>query len=469
MEEAVRKVQEWLAAHENDLIEDTRAMLRIASLESEAQPNAPFGPGNREALDLALKLANEWGFTTKDLEGYGAWGEIGQGENMVLTMGHLDVVPVNESGWKHEPFGAEIDGEYIYARGACDDKGPTMASFYALRAIKECNIELPTRLRIFFGCNEESGFKCVERYRKTEEVPVLGVAPDSGWPLYYAEKGIANLFVSWPLAGGKLQLLQINGGQRPNIVIDKCDGAVRVDPSIRKEIEEKLADNWDRNISYVWEGDTLRVFAVGKAAHGATPFLGDSAATRLLRFFLSLAPTESKDYYEELFMATHCAGVGLGIHGSDDVSEDLTSNLGIISTKDGRVHGLFNVRRPVTWPASLLEEKVNKFFAITSNGGRLDSIDSSEPLYFPLDHVLTKTIVDVYRKETGDMKEPGTMGGGTYARAVPNCVSIGTGWDGDGPAHENDERIKVSHLLKMAKIYAHLFLRLAEEGAKIKQ
>ena len=56
-------------------------------------------------------------------------------------LGHLDVVPVG-SGWKHEPFGAEIDGEYVYARGATDDKGPTMASFYAIRAIKECVPEL---------------------------------------------------------------------------------------------------------------------------------------------------------------------------------------------------------------------------------------------------------------------------------------------------------------------------------------
>jgi succinyl-diaminopimelate desuccinylase len=60
------------------------------------------------------------------------------------------------------------------------------------------------------------------------------------------------------------------------------------------------------------------------------------------------------------------------------------------------------------------------------------------------------------------MAEPGVMGGGTYARAVSNTVSIGTGWEGDGPAHENDERMKVSHILRMAKIYTHIFYRLAQ-------
>jgi succinyl-diaminopimelate desuccinylase len=73
-----------------------------------------------------------------------------------------------------------------------------------------------------------------------------------------------------------------------------------------------------------------------------------------------------------------------------------------------------------------------------------------------------QTIVDVYEAETGERKKPGTMGGGTYARAIPNTVSIGTGWDGDGNAHETDERLKVEHLFKMSRIYAHIFYRLAQ-------
>lgn len=467
MQDAVKKVQEWLDAHERDLISDTQAMLRIPSLESEAEPNAPFGPENRKALDLALKLASDWGFETADQEGFCGWAEIGEGPKMVLTMGHLDVVPVNEEGWKHQPFGAEIDGEYLYSRGAVDDKGPTMASFYALRAIKECGVPLSSRLRILFGCNEESGFKCVERYAKTEEFPTLGVAPDSGWPLYYAEKGIANLYVSWPLAGGDLELLFIEGGQRPNIVIDQVKGAVKVSPAIRLEVEAKLADQWDKNITVAWDGDVLNFHAIGKAAHGAEPFFGDSAAIRAFRFLLGIAPTSSKSYYFDMFEGTHIAGVGLGIHGRDDESGDLTNNLGVLSTKDGRVHFTYNVRRPVTWASDKLESDCRTYLSKLSSGAKLDSIASSEPLFFPLDHVLTKTIVDVYRSETGDMKEPGVMGGGTYARSFPNCVSIGTGWEGDGPAHENDERIKVSHLLKMSRIYAHLFLRLSEEASKM--
>jgi acetylornithine deacetylase/succinyl-diaminopimelate desuccinylase-like protein len=38
----------------------------------------------------------------------------------LLLMGHTDVVPANESGWRHDPFGGElIDGE-VWGRGAVD-------------------------------------------------------------------------------------------------------------------------------------------------------------------------------------------------------------------------------------------------------------------------------------------------------------------------------------------------------------
>ena len=95
-----------------------------------------------------------------------------------------------------------------------------------------------------------------------------------------------------------------------------------------------------------------------------------------------------------------------------------------------------------------------------SHGYRLASMEDSPSLYFPLDHPMVKVICEVHAEETGERKEPGVMGGGTYARAVPNTVSIGTGWAGDGPAHENDERLKIEHLYKMSRIYAHILFRL---------
>lgn len=457
----VEKLQAWLRDHEAELLRDTVEMLKIPSLEGDAAPNAPFGPENRRALDLALELARRYGMQTTDLEGFIGFGEFGTGERLIMSLGHLDVVPTGP-GWKHDPFGAEIDGDYIYARGSTDDKGPTMASFYAMRAIKEVCPDLGVRFRQVFGCNEESGFGCVARYVQTEEPPTFGVAPDSGWPLYHAEKGIANLEVSVPLnAGAEMELIEIEGGQRPNIVIDSCSAKVRVKSSARPHVEGKLADAWDRNVTFAWDGDELGIYAIGKAAHGSTPFMGDSAAIRAMRFLFELAPVSSETYFEELLASGHPGGAGLGIAGSDDASRDLTSNLGIVSTSAGRVNLLYNIRYPVTWTGEVLEEKCRSYLSKLTSGFQLEVTRDSPPLYFPLDHPLVKTVCDVYEEETGERREPGTMGGGTYARAVPNTVSIGTGWDGDGKAHETDERLAVQSLFKMSRIYAHIFYRLA--------
>ena len=456
----VANIHQWLQAHERELLEDTRKMLRFASVEGDAAENAPFGKENRQALDFALELCRNWGFETKDLEGYAGWGEFGQGERLIVSLGHLDVVPVGH-GWKHEPFGAEIDGDYIYARGAEDDKGPTMASLYAMRAIKEVCPNLPARMRQVFGCDEESGFLCVDRYMKTEEPPTLGIAPDSGWPCYHAEKGIADFVTSVDLLKGHFELLEVSGGQRPNIVIDDCEAMVRVGASIRAHVDGKLADAWDKNVEWNWNGDVLVVRAKGKAAHGSRPFSGDNAATRVFRLLLDIAPLEAETYFEELLWMTHPSGVGLGIHGSDEVSKDLTSNLGIVETKEGRLSMLTNIRYPVTWKGEDLANRCREFLKTLKYSFTLDVVRDSPSLYFPLDHPLIKTIREVVKEETGETKEPGVMGGGTYARAIPNTVSIGTGWEGDGKAHETDERLKVDHLFKMSRIYAHILYRLA--------
>jgi acetylornithine deacetylase/succinyl-diaminopimelate desuccinylase-like protein len=52
-------------------------------------------------------------------------------------MGHIDVVPVTPSGWRHDPFAAElIDGE-VWGRGAIDMLGVTASMAVAVRRLLE--------------------------------------------------------------------------------------------------------------------------------------------------------------------------------------------------------------------------------------------------------------------------------------------------------------------------------------------
>ena len=69
-------------------------------------------------------------------------------------MGHTDVVPVDESGWRHDPFGGElIDGE-VWGRGAVDMLNLTASMAIAFRHLADNNFR-PRGDLLFFGVADE--------------------------------------------------------------------------------------------------------------------------------------------------------------------------------------------------------------------------------------------------------------------------------------------------------------------------
>ncbi len=183
-------IWEQVDALEEPLIEAVRRLVRIDSVETPAKPGAPFGPGVKQALDEALALGRELGFSTVDLDGHIGYVEYGQGEDYVCVMGHVDVVPPGD-GWRQPPFsGTLIDGT-LYGRGVLDNKGPILACLYGLYALKELGYVPSHRIRIIFGCDEETGFEDLRYYLEKEEPPVYGFTPDCKFPVVYAERGRA--------------------------------------------------------------------------------------------------------------------------------------------------------------------------------------------------------------------------------------------------------------------------------------
>jgi acetylornithine deacetylase/succinyl-diaminopimelate desuccinylase-like protein len=75
----------------------------------------------------------------------------------LCLMGHTDVVPVNESGWTHDPFGGElIDGE-IWGRGAVDMLNLTASMAVAFRHLARTGFRPRGDLIYFAVADEESG------------------------------------------------------------------------------------------------------------------------------------------------------------------------------------------------------------------------------------------------------------------------------------------------------------------------
>ena len=185
-----RMLLDYIDENRNRLVEHVRQMVRIDSVEREARDGAPFGPGVKKALDLALSISRDMGFETVDLDGYIGYAFYGRGEDYVCAMGHVDVVPAGE-GWKEPPFSGHMENGIIYSRGVLDNKGPVMACLYGLAAVKALGLPLMHPVRIIFGCDEETGFKDLSYYLTKEKPPVYGFTPDCKYPVVYSERGRA--------------------------------------------------------------------------------------------------------------------------------------------------------------------------------------------------------------------------------------------------------------------------------------
>ena len=169
----------------DQMIDGILELVRIDSVEREAAPGAPFGPGVKAALEKALALGRSLGFRAVDMDGHIGYAEYGQGEYYVCAIVHVG------DGWRQPPFSGHMDNGVIYSRGVLDNKGPILTCLYGLYALKELGYEPKHRIRIIFGCDEESGFEDLTYYLQREEPPVYGFTPDCKFPVVYGERGRA--------------------------------------------------------------------------------------------------------------------------------------------------------------------------------------------------------------------------------------------------------------------------------------
>ncbi|MDP2842815.1 MAG: Sapep family Mn(2+)-dependent dipeptidase, partial [Acetobacterium sp.] len=183
---------------EEELLGDLKGLLQIDSTNADAgpvMPGAPLGIGINAAINYVLNLGESFGFKTKNCDGYCGYIEMGQGQEMIGILTHVDTVPVGD-GWSVNPFDLTIDGDKAYGRGTIDNKGPTLVALYAMKALADSGVILNKRVRLIIGGDEEGEqWHCMNRYKATEEAPTYAFSPDSGYPAIFAEKGILNVCI----------------------------------------------------------------------------------------------------------------------------------------------------------------------------------------------------------------------------------------------------------------------------------
>ena len=151
------KFKDEVKKYEEDLISDLFELLKINSyLKEEKSKEYPFGIGPRRALDKILSFGKRDGYKVKNVGNVSGHIEIGEGDELFGILGHVDVVPANPDEWESDPFNPEVRDGKIFARGVLDDKGPTMAAYYAIKILDNLNVKWNKRVRLIVGTDEIS-------------------------------------------------------------------------------------------------------------------------------------------------------------------------------------------------------------------------------------------------------------------------------------------------------------------------
>lgn len=448
------------------LVSAVQELVRIRSVAGDPAPEAPFGRGPAEALHKALAISRNLGFRTGNLDNYIGYAEYGEGTEYVAVLGHLDTVPEGEN-WNYPPFGGELHDGKLYGRGALDDKGPIIAALFGLKAVVESGLLLSRKVRILFGTDEETGNLDVKHYLSREPPPATGFTPDADFPVVFAEKGIYWIVLekeTLPVKHGK-RLLSLEGGTAPNVVPDTASTRLlHPDPDTLITQCEGFSRDTGYNLSAEEHDGTIAIRSEGLSAHASTPDEGKNAIMQLIAFLATLDPgtvdlsTTIRFFNQVIGMET--SGRSFGLELSDVPSGPLTLNVGMIELKDDLFRLTIDIRHPVTIPGDMILEKIQA--RIQGSGISMKVLKYDLPLYYPSDSSLIQTLNEVYRDLERDDTPPVGIGGGTYARRLPNIVAFGPYRPGQRPPiHARDEFITRDELIADARIYAHAIYALA--------
>ena len=407
----------------------------IPALQTLLSIDSSTKAGAVRALHWVLKLAQSMGLRTGNMDDMVGWAEYGEGDELVAVLGHLDVVPIG-SGWTKPPFGGVIEDGRLYGRGATDDKGPILAALFALYDIKRSGAPLGKRVRILFGTEEETGCEDMKYYvNHGGELPALGFTPDGAFPLIHGEKGL--LIEEYVCRFEPGALKSAWGGTAANIVPDFA--------------RAELAD-----------GSVIE--CRGVSAHGAEPWKGENAVGKLLAALDALAlegplGTAISFLHERIGMETRGESLGVGLR--DALSGPLSFNLGMLRAGETELRVTVNYRYPVTCRFDDCAPQVRAAFA--EAGFELASAMHDECLFVPEDAPLVRKLMGVYNAYTGQHAKPLCIGGGTYAKSMPNILAFGPCFPGDEVTeHQPDEYIRLDRLQQNFDLIRLAILALAE-------
>jgi succinyl-diaminopimelate desuccinylase len=315
----------------------------------------------------------------------------------LLFEAHTDVVTEGPAeDWNYSPFGAELVGDRIYGRGACDTKGNLAAAVMAVRAIKDSGVSFPGKLILCHPADEEGMMAGIKAFIEREHA-----------------EGVDGAVICEP---------------EENQLCVKQKGALRVEVTVR-----------------------------GKMAHGAMPGSGVNPVTRAARFVVAIEELEKEEmerHGEDPFLGypsltpTILMGPDCGepqinvIPASAYVALDIRTIPG--QSQEELVRRLEEC-------LSRLESEDPDFDA------SLEVIEERPPTETPMEDPLIRAMAAAYRDLTGEEPRYNGVPGatdGTFLNTWAGIPIVTTGAGDREIPHHRDEWVSVDELFTTCKLFA---------------
>jgi len=439
---------EYLIQHLSDLQE----LIRIPSVydAESVSETAPFGIFSLRALKKMESLLLREGYDVREYGHKAVSGSFGKGSERIDIASHLDVVSVS-SGWKKDPFSGEVDGEYLYGRGAQDMKTSAYLVYLACNLIRESGRDVNREIRLVYGSDEERTMEDMKYYYSCVTPPAFAFTPDGDFPLCIGEKGALMWTLDKKYTG---RVLELQCGTQCNIVPDRAEALLeRIDAEqIRQTVK---AEGMDAEVRE--ENGQIRLIVHGKSTHASRPSGGHSATSDLLKLIAALCGEEEFVSLSRAFADPYGSGANCAI--TTEEMGELTLNLGVLNLENGVLRGQIDCRYPLGITSSELTERMRK--ALPHFEVKLPYDDP--PTWNAPDDPYIKALAEAYEEVRGEEATMFVSGGVSYSKVFGHCVSFGPVFPKEERLfHEKDERISLKSAAQALEIYHKAILKLLE-------
>lgn len=409
-----------------EIIELSKIILKYESVYGHGgfSEEAVFGNTILDCQKAMLAYCRSIGMTTYlDPEGKYGYAQAGEGDDYIALLAHLDIVaPGDREQWAHPPFEPIILEDKLIARGAADDKVPAAIAVIAVKRLMDDNAIGKYPIRIIFGSDEETGFRCIKKYKQVHEPPKYTLVLDGTFPFSYSEKHLINY---------ELHIdsdIRIQGGVGYNSVMDHVE----------------------------WQNGDTTVTVEGKSAHASRPWMGENALVKMAYL------NGDKDKLFEI--VNDLAGTG-GQHKLDFIEDEglrseITLNFGMV--KDNVLYA--DLRVPPEMDLGVFLKDFEAF--MERRDIQVVQADVMAGAHLDTESVFARTVLKCYQDITGDKEgQPYKTGSATYGRSFENnCLCFGPRMSYHiTNTHKPNEFVTFDLIENAFEIYVHTLTTLEED------